>query len=42
MNYREKKYDTVLLSIEDNVAIIQFNRPEAMNALNRQMGEERN
>lgn len=42
MNYREKRYDTVLLTIEDNVAIIQFNRPEAMNALNRQMGDERN
>ncbi len=42
MNYREKKYDTVLLTIEDNIAIIQFNRPEAMNALNREMGDERN
>ncbi|MEN6348700.1 MAG: enoyl-CoA hydratase-related protein [Syntrophomonas sp.] len=42
MSYREKQYNTILLTIEDNVAIVQFNRPQAMNALNREMGDERN
>lgn len=42
MNYREKNYNTILLTIDGNVAIIQFNRPEAMNALNSEMGAERN
>lgn len=42
MSYREKQYNTMLLIIEDHVAIIQFNRPQAMNAINREMGDERN
>lgn len=42
MSYRDKQYSTILLTIEDSVAIVQFNRPEAMNALNQEMGRERN
>lgn len=42
VNYREKQYSTILLTIDENVAIIQFNRLEAMNALNIEMGNERN
>lgn len=42
MTYREKQYNTILLTIDNDVAIIQFNRPHAMNALNREMSDERN
>jgi enoyl-CoA hydratase len=33
-------YKTVLLSIEDNIAIITLNRPEALNALNGELMDE--
>lgn len=42
MAYRDKQYNTILLTIDCDVAIIQFNRLEAMNALNREMSNERN
>ena len=42
MNYRDKKYNTIVLAVENDVAIIKYNRPEALNALNREMGDERN
>ncbi len=35
MSYRDKEYKTMLLSFEDpGIAIIQFNRPKAFNAVN--------
>jgi enoyl-CoA hydratase len=37
MSYRDKEYKTMLLSFEDpGIAIIQFNRPKAFNAVNNQ------
>jgi enoyl-CoA hydratase/carnithine racemase len=37
MSYRDKQYETMLLSFEDpGIAIIQFNRPKAFNAINNQ------
>lgn len=33
-------YETVILDIEENIATLTLNRPEAMNALNPQMGED--
>lgn len=37
MSYRDKEYKTMLLSFEDpGIAIIQFNRPKAFNAVNAQ------
>jgi 2-(1,2-epoxy-1,2-dihydrophenyl)acetyl-CoA isomerase len=33
-------YETILLDVEENVATVTMNRPEAMNALNLQLGEE--
>lgn len=42
MSYRDKQYNNILLTIEDDIAIIKLNRPEAMNALNRELNEERN
>jgi 2-(1,2-epoxy-1,2-dihydrophenyl)acetyl-CoA isomerase len=33
-------YDTILFDIDQNVATVTLNRPEAMNALNMQMAEE--
>jgi len=37
MSYRDKEYETMLFSIEDpGIAIIQFNRPKAFNAVNKQ------
>lgn len=37
MSYRDKEYETMLLSFEDpGIAIIQFNRPKAFNAVNDQ------
>jgi enoyl-CoA hydratase len=41
MSYRDAKYQNIILTIEDDIAIIQFNRPQAMNALNRAMSDER-
>jgi len=33
-------YETILFDVEENVATVTMNRPEAMNALNMQLGEE--
>lgn len=32
--------ETLLFSVSDNIATITFNRPQAMNSFNRQMGDE--
>lgn len=42
MDYRDKPYKNIILTIKDQIAIIQFNRPQAMNALNRELSDERN
>lgn len=41
MSYRDKEYQCIKVSIEDNIAIIQYNRPEALNAANAQLVVER-
>lgn len=41
MSYREQTYSTMKLTFEDGVAIVRFNRPEAMNAANVEMSYER-
>lgn len=41
MSYRDKKYNTMLVTVEDNIAIVQFNRPEVLNAVNAEMTVER-
>jgi enoyl-CoA hydratase len=41
MSYRDKQYETMLLSFEDpGIAIIKFNRPKAFNAVNPQFLDE--
>ena len=41
MSYRDKQYETMLLSFEDpGIAIIQFNRLKAFNAVNAQFLDE--
>ncbi len=37
MSYRDKQYETVLLNIEDSVAVVQLNRPKAFNSINYQL-----
>jgi enoyl-CoA hydratase/carnithine racemase len=41
MSYRDKKYNTMLVTAEDNIAIVQFNRPEVLNAVNAEITVER-
>jgi enoyl-CoA hydratase len=41
MSYRDDNYQNIILTIEDDIAIIKFNRPQAMNALNRELSDER-
>lgn len=41
MLYREKQYNTMTVEVLDGVAVIRFNRPEAMNAANIEMSFER-
>lgn len=41
MSYRDKQYETVLLSFEDpNIAVVQINRPKAFNAVNEKLLDE--
>lgn len=41
MSYREREFETVLVSFEDpNIGIIQMNRPKAFNAVNMQLLED--
>ncbi len=42
MSYRDKQYNTIIMKYVGNVAIMQFNRPEALNAVNMEMALERN
>lgn len=41
MSYRDKNYETMKLEFNGPVAIVHFNRPEAMNAANVQMSFDR-
>lgn len=41
MSYRDQTYSTMELTFEDAVAIVRFDRPEAMNAANVEMSCER-
>lgn len=41
MSYREKQYETMKLTFDGDVAIVQFNRPDALNAANIQMSHDR-
>lgn len=41
MSYRDKSYKTLKLEFEDRLAIVYFNRPDAMNAANVEMSFER-
>jgi enoyl-CoA hydratase len=42
MSYRDKKYKNIIVTIEEgNIAIIQYHRPEALNAANRELVLER-
>lgn len=41
MSYRDKQYETCLLSIDENgIATVQINRPKAFNAVNVTLLEE--
>jgi enoyl-CoA hydratase/carnithine racemase len=41
MSYRDKQYETMKLEFQGPVAVVRFNRPEAMNAANVPMSHER-
>lgn len=42
MSYRDKEYKCIKVTIEGPIAVIQYNRPEALNAANAQLVMERN
>lgn len=42
MSYRDNQYKYIKVTIEGEIAIIQYNRPEALNAANAQLVMERN
>jgi enoyl-CoA hydratase len=41
MDYLTKEYHTMQVSVNDHIAVVRFNRPEAMNAANVEMSYER-
>lgn len=41
VSYRDKRYHTMLVTVEDHIATVQFNRPEVLNAINNEMNRER-
>ncbi len=41
VEYREKRYNTMNIEFEDALAIVRFDRPDARNAVNREMSLER-
>lgn len=41
MDYKNKKYNTMQVTIEGPIALVRFHRPEAMNAANVEMSFER-
>jgi len=42
LSYRDKEYQFIKVTIENDVAIVQYNRPQALNAANAQLVMERN
>ena len=42
MTYRDKQYKYIILTVEDGIALVKYNRPEAFNAVNLEMLSERN
>jgi enoyl-CoA hydratase len=41
VKYKHKQYNTMLVDVTDGIAVLRFNRPEAMNAANVEMSFER-
>lgn len=41
MSYRDKKFNTMRVTVDGPIALVRFDRPEAMNAANREMSFER-
>jgi enoyl-CoA hydratase len=41
MSYRDKEYKYIIVKVEDGIAVVTFNRPEALNAVNFEMMQER-
>ncbi len=41
MSYRDKQYKYIIVTVEDGIAIVKFNRPEALNAVNYELMMER-
>ncbi len=41
MKYLEKTYQTMCVEVKDGIAVVRFNRPQAMNAANVEMSYER-
>ncbi len=41
MSYKDKSYKNIILKVADQIAIVQYNRPEALNAVNKEMLAER-
>lgn len=41
MNYLERHYNTMCVKVSEGIAVVRFNRPEAMNAANEEMSYER-
>ena len=41
MGYRDKQYNTMTVEIRGQIAVVKFNRPEALNAANVEMSHER-
>lgn len=42
MSYKTQNYKNIILTIEEGIAVVKFNRPEALNAVNAEMLVERN
>lgn len=41
MSYRDKQYQYIIVTVENGIAIVKYNRPEALNAVNFEMMVER-
>jgi enoyl-CoA hydratase len=41
MSYRDKQYKYIIVTVEDGIAVVKYNRPEALNAINAEMMQER-
>lgn len=41
MSYKDKQYKYIIVTVEDGIAVVKYNRPEALNAVNSEMIQER-